>query len=105
MKLLSCALIAIATLPRAFAGAASQDAGPQAQVLALIVTNNHSAETGRPELRYADDDGAKYDELFRMLAADDDVELLTELDRDSAQLFPTAVARARPPTRAAVDAV
>jgi len=39
-------------------------------------------------IRYADDDGAKYFELFRMVAGDADVELLTDFDADSARLFP-----------------
>ncbi len=73
-------------------------------VLALIVTNNHSAELGRPELQYADDDGAKYYELFRMVAAEPDVELLTDFDRDSVRLFPGAVAIAHEPTKANVAA-
>jgi hypothetical protein len=76
----------------------------RADTLALIVTNNHSAETGRPELHYADDDGAKYYDLFRMLGAEDQVELLTELDRDSERLFPDARAHAHPPTKAEVHA-
>jgi hypothetical protein len=76
----------------------------RADVLALIVTNNHSAETGRPELHYADDDGAKYYDLFRMLGGEDQVELLTELDRDSERLFPDARAHAHPPTKAEVQA-
>jgi hypothetical protein len=99
---LACALFALATL--SFARTArSQPAAPP-QVLALIVTNNHSAELGRPELQYADDDGAKYLALFRAVASDADVELLTDFDRDSAGLFPEAREAAHPPTRAAVHA-
>jgi len=74
-------------------------------VLALVITNNHSSETGRPELRYADDDGAKYYDLFRMLAPDPGaVELLTDFDRDSEKLFPEARAAAHSPTKAEVAA-
>ncbi len=70
--------------------------------MALIVTSNRSAQLGRPDLQYADDDGAKYYELFRMTAAAEDVHLLTELDRDTARLFPELVDVARAPTREAV---
>src|SRR5262249_25949811 len=70
---------------------------PRPHVLALVIANNHSA-SGRPELRYADDDAANYDELFRMLTDDDAVELVTELDRDSAELYPDAVRRSHAPT-------
>jgi hypothetical protein len=86
------------------AGVAAADAPTPPQILALIVTNNHSAESGRPELHYADDDGAKYYDLFRMLGGDEDVELLTDFDRDSERLFPEARARAHSPTVAEVHA-
>jgi len=69
---------------------------------ALIVTNNHSPQLGRPELQYADDDGAKYYETFRTLAPEDHVELLTDFDADSARLFPRAKAKAQSATRASV---
>jgi hypothetical protein len=74
----------------------------RAEVFALIVTNNLSAELSRPELRYADDDGVKYAELFRTIARPEHVHLLTELDADTDRLFPGAAATARAPTRAAV---
>jgi hypothetical protein len=73
-------------------------------VLALVVTNNRSMELGRPELRYADDDGAKYYQLFRMVAPEASVELLTDFDSDSARLFPEPRSVAHPPTRAGVTA-
>lgn len=81
------------------------EATPGRKVFALIVTNNRSAELNRPELRYADDDGVKYLEVFRMIADDDRVHLLTELDADSARLFPDASALARAPTKAMVKSV
>ncbi|MDI1429845.1 hypothetical protein [Polyangium sorediatum] len=79
-------------------------AAPARAVFALVVTNNRSAELGRPELRYADDDGAKYYEAFRMLAPEDNVHLLTELDTDSTRLFPVVQKKASPPTKAGVKA-
>jgi hypothetical protein len=94
----------IRTIPITMLALALAAASAHADVLALVVTNNHSAETGRPELHYADDDGAKYYDLFRMLGGEDQVELLTELDRDSERLFPDARAHAHAPTKAEVQA-
>ncbi len=71
-------------------------------IFALVVTNNHSAALARPDLRYADDDGAKYYELFRMLAPEENTRLLTELDQDTARLFPGLAAKTQAPTREAV---
>lgn len=76
-----------------------------ARVFALIVTNNRSIQLGRPDLRYADDDGAKYYELFRMIAAEEDVFLFTEFDQDTERLFPTLGKVARQPTRQAITGV
>jgi hypothetical protein len=72
------------------------------QTYALIVTNNHSA--GRGELKYADDDGAKYYELFSLLGAGEQVRLLTRMDRDTERLFPAIAAIAKPPTIANLHA-
>ncbi len=85
-------------------GARAQGPASAPMVLALIVTNNRSAELGRPELQYADDDGAKYYEVFRMVAGADDVALLTDFDRDSTRLFPELASIPHEPTRAAVSA-
>ena len=85
----------------AHAGAPRGEA-PARGVVALVVTNNHSVQLARPDLRYADDDGAKYYELFRMLAPEDQVALLTDFDSDTARLFPQLGAIARLPSRANV---
>lgn len=79
-------------------------AAPERAVFALVVGNNRSVELGRPELRYADDDSAKYYEVFRMLAPEESVHLLTELDPDSARLFPDAQKKAHSPTRESLKA-
>lgn len=71
-------------------------------VYALIVTNNRSARLGRAELRYADDDGAKYYETFRGIANESNVRLLTEFDHDTEKLFPKLTAKVAPPDRAHV---
>jgi len=74
---------------------------------ALVVTNNRSLDSGRADLHYADDDGAKWAQLFADLYGADQVLLLTEFDPESAALFPDWAARARRPTlgelSAAVD--
>jgi hypothetical protein len=69
---------------------------------ALVVTNNRSAELGRPDLRYADDDGARYYETFRMVMPEDNVFLLTEFDSDTEKLFPHLKDKTVPPDRAHV---
>ncbi|HVH45494.1 MAG TPA: EF-hand domain-containing protein [Labilithrix sp.] len=71
---------------------------------ALVVTNNRSARLSRPDLRYADDDGAKYYEAFRMFAPESNVTLLTTFDSDTQKLFPHLVGRAKAPTKANVQA-
>ncbi|NVB79742.1 MAG: hypothetical protein HOV81_15205 [Kofleriaceae bacterium] len=74
------------------------------RTIALIVTSNRGSTLDRPELQYADDDGAKYRATFRTIAADADVHLLTRFDHDSTRLFPELARRVSPPTRAALAA-
>ena len=102
MKLPFAGLVLAVALSAAATPARAQGPADAPLVLALVVANNHSAELGRPELQYADDDGAKYFDLFRMVAGASDVELLADFDRDSARLFPEALAAAHDPTRANV---
>lgn len=102
MRVAGSVALAIGSLGALAAPADAQERPDAPLVLALVVTNNHSAELGRPELQYADDDGAKYYELFRMVAAPADVELLTDFDQDSTRLFPGAVSVAHQPTKANV---
>ena len=71
--------------------------------LAIVVGNNGSATLGRAELRYADDDAAKYAALFAT-SAPEDVELLARFDADTTRLFPAQAKTAVAPTRAALDA-
>ncbi len=72
--------------------------------LAIVIGNNGSRTLGRAELRYADDDAAKYAALLGGTAGEGDVELLTRMDADSARMFPAQARIATPPTRAALDA-
>ena len=71
--------------------------------LVLIVASNRGAQRGRPPLQYADDDGAKYFEVFSTIAGEENTVLLTDLDRDTARLFARLVDRVRSPTRAQLD--
>ncbi len=75
-------------------------AGPPQQpyIAALVVGLNQSHDKAVPDLHYADDDAARYDELFVSVA--DRTVLLTVLDPDSQQRHPQAAEVARPPTRA-----
>lgn len=100
-------LVAVAVLFVAASSAAqsaSTAASPGHRVLALVVTSNKSSRLARPDLRYADDDGAKYRELFRMFAPDDAVSLLTSFDHDSERLFPDLAGKVKRPQRGHVFA-
>ncbi|MBN2495856.1 MAG: hypothetical protein JXR96_14795 [Deltaproteobacteria bacterium] len=67
----------------------------------LIVANNIDPAGELPALRFADDDGARFAEIF--LAAGSRVELLTTLDMESQPLFPGLVGRSRPPNAERLD--
>jgi hypothetical protein len=67
---------------------------------ALVVTNNRSLDPSRPDLHFADDDGANYASLFAEVEGADRVVLLTQLDAATAALNPAWTSRARPPVRA-----
>lgn len=75
-------------------------AAADTRAYAIVVANNHSYDGKRAALRYADDDGVRYAELFGLVAAE--VSLLSVLDGDTQARFPEMVARARPPSRAAL---
>lgn len=90
---LSLSLRAVAPAPPATLEVASY---------ALIVASNRSADLSRPPLQYADDDGAKYQALFAAAVGSEHTILLTELDADTARLFPSLAAEARLPTRASL---
>jgi len=80
-------------------GAATQ----KEERFALVVTNNRSQVKHRPNLQYADDDGARYVQVFRTVTATDRVTLLTRFDPASRRLFPELSRGVAPPTRAEVD--
>ena len=65
----------------------------------LVVTNNRSLLPHRPNLQYADDDGARYVQVFRTITEPGHLRLLTRFDRPTAALYPGLVATARAPRR------
>lgn len=72
---------------------------PEPASFVLVVANNApspAAKSLRP-LRYADDDGARYFELFGIMA--EQVNLLSVLDADTQALYPAAARASRPPSR------
>jgi len=77
----------------------AQDTGSAA--FALIVGVNRSFDPQLPVLRYADDDAARYQELFRALGAR--TYLLTRPDENTRRISPQAVAEARDPRRGELD--
>jgi hypothetical protein len=74
----------------------------QTRRYAVIIANNSSDDDGAPALAYADDDGAKYFELFH--AAGAEVELLAVLDPLAQSRYPAALAIAKPPLRSSLSA-
>jgi hypothetical protein len=79
------------------------ESGNQASyaVFALILGVNASVDPGTPKLHYADDDAARYLDLFRSLGARTYV--LTRLDENTQRLHPQMAAEALPPVRVDFD--
>jgi hypothetical protein len=82
----------------ALTGAAGASSSPHRYV--LVVAHNQSNDPGVKALRYADDDGVRYFEFFKL--STDRVALFSVLDDETARLFPLAARAARPPTAEAV---
>lgn len=75
-------------------------AEPERVSYALIIANNSSLDPKQAPLRYADDDGARYYELFAPQAKE--TVLLSVLDAETQTRHPGLAAHTQPPTRAAV---
>lgn len=69
----------------------------RSETFAIIVGNNTSLDPSDKTLRFADDDAARYHELFTRFGAR--AQLLAVLDSETQRLFPDAAAVARAPTR------
>lgn len=97
-------LAAASTLVIALQGggrtARAEEAGAGA-TFALIIGSNVSIDRDLPPLKYADDDAAGYQELFRLLGAR--TYLISRLDEDTRRLHPQAAAEALEPTRASLE--
>jgi hypothetical protein len=93
-------LLACAGALLAAAGGARAAPPPGTATFAVVVTNNRSTRLDRPDLQYADDDGARYYRLFRGVAGTEAVRLLTRFDRSTAESHPDLAPLAAPPRRA-----
>lgn len=76
-------------------------ARPRPVSFALVVGTNASPSPELKALRYADDDAARYFDLFRVLGAN--VRLLMRPDTNTRRLHHQAAAEAQPPTRQELD--
>lgn len=95
--LLAGGVLAGAVEARAQSGAVSPPA-PARALFALIVGVNASPAPDVPPLQYADDDAARYLDLFRALGAR--AYVLSRLDENTRRLHPQAAAEAVMPRRA-----
>ena len=77
---------------------AQAESAKQRVTYAVVIGNNRSLGARRPDLHYADDDAARYFELFQTVAPGN-VSLLADFDRDTAQLFSQTRLHATTPTR------
>jgi hypothetical protein len=71
--------------------------GASSPVYALIVANNQSNDLKQANLKFADDDGARYFTVLKPMA--EQVTLLSLLDEDTQRRFPGLAAQTRPPSR------
>jgi hypothetical protein len=94
-RLLPC--LAVACIMHASPAAAEE----RRATFAIIVGSNQSVDAELAPLKYADDDAARYLDLFRLLGAR--TYLLTRLDDNTRRLHPQAAAEAEEPKRAPFD--
>jgi hypothetical protein len=97
MRPLRCAPVALWV---ALLVGTAANAAPERPTYALILANNTGTEPKQAPLRYADDDGARYYELFSSRTRE--TVLLSVLDAETQALHPGLAARTRPPTRSAL---
>ncbi len=81
--------------------AAHAQVAPTSARFALIIGVNTSVDTDVKPLRYADDDAARWQELFRLLGAR--TWLMARLDENTTRLHPQAAAEAVEPVDRALD--
>lgn len=93
-------LASSAALLGALLAAPAVAAASEPRRYAFVVAHTEDLEQQSPPLEYADDDGARYFELFSQIA--DEVRLYTVLDDTSQRLYPDAARAARVPRHADV---
>jgi hypothetical protein len=84
--------------------AAAMQAAKKRMSFAVVVGNNESLGGRRPNLHYADDDAARYFQIFQTIAPGN-VSLLSKFDRDTQRLFPEVERFATPATIGTLNAV
>lgn len=94
---LAITLWALLASPAAGAAPTKADGPVTSARFALIVGVNKSVDPEAAPLRYADDDAARYLDLFRSIGARSYV--LARLDENTQRIHPQAAAEAVPPTR------
>lgn len=95
-----CALGSLAAVVLAAPRVSAEE--PSSASFALIVGANVSVDKELPPLKYADDDAARYFDLFRLIGARTTV--LARLDENTRRLHPQAAAEAREPRKTDFDA-
>jgi hypothetical protein len=98
MRVRASLYVAALLLGVALPSALRAEAPAPRTAFAVVIGNNRSLGGRRPDLHYADDDAAKYFDIFRTIARDH-VFLLADFDRDTERLFPDARSHAVAPTR------
>ncbi len=96
-SLLGLCLLAYLCLGTAREASAQTEASAPRVTFAVVIGNNKSLGKRRPELRYADDDAARYFEILETMGPGR-VSLLADFDRDTERLFPASRARAVRPS-------
>ncbi|HEY8079696.1 MAG TPA: caspase family protein [Labilithrix sp.] len=91
-------LVAICVAPHA---ARADDGAPNRAIFAVIIGSNRSVDADLQPLKYADDDAARYVDLFRLLGAR--TYLLARLDENTTRLHPQAAAEAILPRSAELE--
>ena len=91
------AVLLLAAVPyKAKAEAVPQ--APRRAAFALIIGVNQSVDSDEQPLRYADDDAARYLDLFRSLGAE--AHVMARLDENTSRLHPSVAVEALPPVHA-----
>lgn len=97
----ACATFILALLAAPAARGGEGEESPEYASFALIVGVNRSVDADATLLRYADDDAARYLDLFRSLGARSYV--LSRLDGPTRRLHPQVAAEAMPPVSAELE--